>query len=140
MVYLSKAAEWSKKQDHLFTPTSASWLNMVERFFAEITSKRIWRGRFTSADDLETAIYGYLLQHNAKPKPFTWTKNCRGHPRQRTTRPERPLMKSAETGSKCQIQNTSSNLSDTTLSRHISSKGFNSRHFRMSYARKLVMA
>ena len=49
---------------------------MVERFFAEITSKRIWRGRFTSADDLETAIYGYLLQHNAKPKPFTWTKTA----------------------------------------------------------------
>ena len=59
-----------------FTPTSASWLNLVERFFAEITTKRIRRGSYTSVDDLETAIYDYLLQHNAKPKPFTWTKTA----------------------------------------------------------------
>lgn len=59
-----------------FTPTSASWLNMVERFFAEITSKRIRRGSYTSVDDLEAAIYDYLLQHNAKPKPFIWTKTA----------------------------------------------------------------
>ena len=59
-----------------FTPTSASWLNMVERFFAEITAKRIRRGSYTSVNDLETAIYDYLLQHNAKPKPFTWTKTA----------------------------------------------------------------
>jgi len=56
--------------------TSASWLNLVERFFAEITSKRIRRGSYISVDDLETAIYDYLLQHNAKPKPFTWTKTA----------------------------------------------------------------
>ena len=59
-----------------FTPTSASWLNLVERFFAEITSKRIRRGSYCGVDDLETAIYDYLLQHNAKPKPFTWTKTA----------------------------------------------------------------
>ena len=59
-----------------FTPTSASWLNLVERFFAEITSKRIRRGSYTSVDDLETTIYDYLAQHNAKPKPFTWTKTA----------------------------------------------------------------
>jgi len=59
-----------------FTPTSASWLNMVERFFAEITSRRIRRGSYTSVGDLEAAIYDYLLQHNAKPKPFTWTKSA----------------------------------------------------------------
>ena len=59
-----------------FTLTSASWLNMVERFFAEITSKRIRRGSYTSVDDLESAIYDYLLQHNTKPKPFTWTKTA----------------------------------------------------------------
>jgi len=41
---------------------------------SSITSKRIRRGNYTSVDDLETAIYDYLLQHNAKPKPFTWTK------------------------------------------------------------------
>jgi len=59
-----------------FTPTSASWLNLVERFFAEITSKRIRRGSYTSVGDLEAAIYDYLGRHNAKPKPFTWTKTA----------------------------------------------------------------
>ena len=59
-----------------FTPTSASWLNLVERFFAAITTKRIRRGSYSSVDDLETAIYDYLLQHNEKPKPFTWTKTA----------------------------------------------------------------
>ena len=59
-----------------FTPTSASWLNMVERFFAEITTRRIRRGSYTSVDDLEAAIYDYLGQHNTKPKPFTWTKTA----------------------------------------------------------------
>jgi transposase len=59
-----------------FTPTSASWLNMVERFFAEITTRRIRRGSYSSVDDLETAIYDYLLLHNARPKPFTWTKTA----------------------------------------------------------------
>jgi transposase len=59
-----------------FTPTSASWLNLVERFFAEITSKRIRRGSYTSVNDLEAAIYDYLAQHNEKPKPFKWTKTA----------------------------------------------------------------
>lgn len=59
-----------------FTPTSASWMNLVERFFAEITAKRIRRGSYTSVDDLEGAIYDYLLQHNAKPKPFVWSKSA----------------------------------------------------------------
>ena len=59
-----------------FTPTSASWLNLVERFFAEITTKRIRRGTFTSVAELEDAIYDYLLRHNADPKPFMWTKSA----------------------------------------------------------------
>ncbi|SUZ34142.1 hypothetical protein ROE7235_03925 [Roseibaca ekhonensis] len=59
-----------------FTPTSASWLNLVERFFAEITSRRIRRGSYSSVDDLEAAIYDYLAQHNDKPKPFKWTKTA----------------------------------------------------------------
>lgn len=59
-----------------FTPTSASWMNLVERFFAEITAKRIRRGSYSSVDDLEGAIYDYLLQHNAKPKPFVWSKTA----------------------------------------------------------------
>jgi transposase len=56
-----------------FTPTSSSWLNMVERFFAEITRKRIRRGVFKSLTDLEVAIYKYLAEHNERPKPFVWT-------------------------------------------------------------------
>jgi len=59
-----------------FTPTSASWLNMVERFFAEITNRRIRRGSYDSVDDLEDTIYDYLLLHNEKPKPFVWTKSA----------------------------------------------------------------
>jgi transposase len=59
-----------------FTPTSASWMNLVERFFAEITTKRIRRGSYDSVDDLEEAIYDYLLQHNAKPTPFVWSKSA----------------------------------------------------------------
>jgi transposase len=59
-----------------FTPTSASWLNLVERFFAEITTKRIRRGIFRSVADLEQAIHDYLDRHNANPKPFVWTKTA----------------------------------------------------------------
>jgi transposase len=59
-----------------FTPTSASWLNLVERFFGEITRKRIRRGVFTSVADLEAAIHDYLDHHNANPKPFVWTKTA----------------------------------------------------------------
>ncbi len=59
-----------------FTPTSASWLNMVERFFAEITRKRIRRGVFNSVAELKSAIMEYLDNHNANPKPFIWTKSA----------------------------------------------------------------
>jgi transposase len=55
------------------TPTSASWLNQVERFFAEITRRRIRRGTFTSVPNLEQAIRDYLASHNANAKPFVWT-------------------------------------------------------------------
>ena len=65
-----------------FTPTSASWLNLVERFFAEITTKRIRRGTFRSVAELEEAIHDYLDRHNADPKPFVWTKTAERHPRQ----------------------------------------------------------
>ena len=60
-----------------FTPTSASWLNLVERFFAEITRKRIRRGVFRSVAELQTAIDDYLDHHNAKPKPFVWTASAK---------------------------------------------------------------
>jgi len=59
-----------------FTPTSASWLNLVERFFAEITRKRIRRGVFYSVVDLQSAINEYLEHHNADPKPFVWTASA----------------------------------------------------------------
>jgi transposase len=57
-----------------FIPTSSSWLNLVERFFAEITDKRIRRGVFTSVAALKEAIHDYLDRRNADPTPFVWTK------------------------------------------------------------------
>ena len=59
-----------------FTPTSSSWLNQVERFFGEITEKRIRRGVFRSVQALEVAIREYLEHHNANPKPFKWTADA----------------------------------------------------------------
>jgi transposase len=56
-----------------FTPTSGSWLNQVERFFGELTDKRIRRGVFRSVAALESAIRDYLEKHNRNPKPFVWT-------------------------------------------------------------------
>lgn len=56
-----------------FVPTSCSWLNLVERFFALITTKRIRRGTFNSVAQLESAIMDFLKSHNLEPKPFTWT-------------------------------------------------------------------
>jgi transposase len=55
-----------------FTPTSASWLNQVERFFAEITEKCIRRSAYRSVNALKKSIMDYLDEHNKKPKPFTW--------------------------------------------------------------------
>ena len=60
-----------------FTPTSASWLNMVERFFRNITTERLQRGVFTSVPELTRAIDEYVAHHNLKPKPFIWTKSAR---------------------------------------------------------------
>ena len=60
-----------------FTPTSASWLNMVERFFRDISENRLRRGVFTSVPELVAAIDEYVAHHNANPKPFIWTKSAR---------------------------------------------------------------
>lgn len=60
-----------------FTPTSASWLNMVERFFRDLTDKRLRRGVFTSVPELVAAIDEYIAHHNTRPKPFIWTKSAR---------------------------------------------------------------
>ena len=60
-----------------FTPTSASWLNMVERFFRDISENRLRRGVFTSVPELVSAIDDYVAHHNTDPKPFIWTKSAR---------------------------------------------------------------
>jgi len=59
-----------------FTPTSASWLNQVERFFALLTDKALRRGVHRSTATLEAAIHAYLDAHNAAPRPFRWTKSA----------------------------------------------------------------
>jgi transposase len=56
-----------------YVPTSCSWLNLIERWFAELTNKRIRRGSFLDVDDLQTAIYEFLSAWNENPKPFVWT-------------------------------------------------------------------
>ena len=56
-----------------FTPTSSSWLNLVERWFRDLTDKAIRRGVFKSVPDLIAAIEDYLQAHNEDPKPFVWT-------------------------------------------------------------------
>jgi transposase len=59
-----------------FTPTYGSWLNLVERWFAELTNKRIRRGVFRSVTELESAIREYIEVHNEAPKPFVWTRTA----------------------------------------------------------------
>lgn len=71
--------EWLLKHPrfHLhFTPTSASWLNLVERWFAELTNKQIKRGCHRSIQELETAIEKYIAHTNKNPKPFIWVKTA----------------------------------------------------------------
>lgn len=74
-----KVRQWLAKHSRFilhFTPTSASWANLVERFFAAITTKRLRRGSFRSVHELETAIHDYLAHHNQNPKPFVWTASA----------------------------------------------------------------
>jgi transposase len=71
-----KVQAWLKrhKRFHIhFTPTSASWLNMVERFFRDLTQKQIRRGCFANVPELIATIEHYVAQHNINPKPFVWT-------------------------------------------------------------------
>jgi transposase len=64
-----------QRRFHLhFTPTSSSWLNLVERWFALLTDKQIKRGAHRSTPTLETAILAYIALSNTAPKPFVWTK------------------------------------------------------------------
>jgi len=71
--------KWLEKHPRFhfhFIPTSSSWLNLVERWFAEITRKRIRRGAFQSVGDLVQAIEDYIAHNNINPKPFSWTKRA----------------------------------------------------------------
>ena len=80
--------KWLEKHPRFhmhFTPTSASWLNLVERFFRDITVERIRRGVFRSVNELEEAIMEYLENRNENPKPYRWTAT-----------PERILAKTAK--------------------------------------------
>jgi len=75
-----KVKEWLAKHPRIhvhFTPTSASWLNMVERFFRDITTERSRNGVFRSVPELIAAINEYIGLHNKNPKPFIWT--AKGH-------------------------------------------------------------
>ena len=69
-----------------FTPTSASWLNMVEHSFLEISENRVEHDSFTSVAELELAIAIYVKHHSAKPKPSIWTASAseQASPRSRT--------------------------------------------------------
>ena len=71
---------WLKRHPRFhihFTPTSASWLNMVERFFRNLTVQRLRRGVFRDVMELVTAIDDYVDHHNERPKPFIWTASAK---------------------------------------------------------------
>ncbi len=71
-----KVKAWFKRHPRFhqhFVPTASSWLNMVERWFRDLTDKRIRRGVFRSVGELITAIEAYIQHHNSNPKPFVWT-------------------------------------------------------------------
>jgi transposase len=71
-----KVQGWLKRHPRFvphFVPTSSSWLNLVERWFGELTSKRVRRGTFRSVADLVQAIEEYLSTWNENPQPFVWT-------------------------------------------------------------------
>jgi hypothetical protein len=74
-----RVAAWLKKHPRFtvhYTPTSASWLNLVERFFRDLTVRRVRAGVFRSVAELEAAITDYIRAHNQSPKPFIWTANA----------------------------------------------------------------
>ena len=71
-----KVVDWLKRNPRFhvhFTPTSASWLNMVERFFRDLSEQRLRRGVFYSVPELIQAVEDYVASHNEDPKPFIWT-------------------------------------------------------------------
>ena len=76
---IPKIRAWLARRPHYhvhFTPTSASWINQVERWFAELTRKRLRRGIHTSVRQLEADIRSFIDRHNQNPRPFKWTKSA----------------------------------------------------------------
>ena len=74
-----KVLAWAAKNPRFtfhFTPTGASWLNMVERFFRDLGEKALKRGSFYNVDDLVAAVTEYVNAHNENPKPFIWTASA----------------------------------------------------------------
>ncbi len=74
-----KVKSWLKYHQRFhvhFTPTSASWLNMVERFFRELTEKQLKRGVFSSVEELEQTVMAFIGTHNQAPAPYIWTKSA----------------------------------------------------------------
>jgi transposase len=74
-----KIKAWLARRPHYyvhFTPTSASWINQVERWFAELTRKRLPRGVHISVRQLEADIRAFIDWHNQNPQPFKWTKSA----------------------------------------------------------------
>ena len=75
----AKVKAWLARRPHYhvhFTPTSASWINQVERWFAELTRKQLQRGVHRSTAQLEADIHSFIDRHNDNPKPFKWTKSA----------------------------------------------------------------
>jgi len=75
----AKVRAWAERNPRFhfhFTPTGASWLNMVERFFRDLSEKALRRGSFYSVDGLIAGIDEYINAHNADPKPFIWTASA----------------------------------------------------------------
>ena len=75
----SKVKAWLKRHPRFhihFIPTSSSWLNVIERWFRDITQNRIRNGAFKSVESLIQAIEEYIAHHNANPKAFVWTKKA----------------------------------------------------------------
>ena len=76
-----KVQNWLKRKKRVFlhfTPTSSSWLNLVERFFGVLSERQLKRGVFSSVKALEQSIIGFIEKHNDDPVPFFWTKSAEG--------------------------------------------------------------
>jgi len=76
----AKVQAWTKRNPRFhfhFTPTGASWLNMVERFFRDLSEKALKRGSFYNVDELTGAITEYINEHNEKPSPYIWTAKAK---------------------------------------------------------------